>query len=307
LFLIISGFLIHLGYLSNKDKFNTKTFYSKRFWRIYPPYLLALLFFCLFAYGIQGILTAKGQTDFWLHIFFLHNLSSQTFFGAGNGSFWSLALEMQLYFIYPLLLMLRNYIGIKRSFSVILGLSVFLLFIGMLPPYHLNDILPYNISVFKCWFVWCSGALLAENYFNNERTFPKWRLLLFLISIAFILAARTYLYLSFFTIYFITIAIAIFVEWFLTDNAINMNSYWVKPLSLIGICSYSIYLIHQPFLGTMLGYLSRFQKKLYLLPIKIAIIFIFIFLVSYILYYFIELPSIKLGNRLRNLTKQKAL
>jgi len=31
LFLIISGFLIHLGYLSNKDKFNIKTFYSKRF------------------------------------------------------------------------------------------------------------------------------------------------------------------------------------------------------------------------------------------------------------------------------------
>src|SRR5580693_8465133 len=46
LFLLISGFLLHLGFLSSNKPFRPIDFFSKRFWRIYPPYLLVLLFFC---------------------------------------------------------------------------------------------------------------------------------------------------------------------------------------------------------------------------------------------------------------------
>jgi len=183
--------------------------------RIYPIYLLALLVFSVIAYGIRSLLfSATGQKDLLLHIFFLHNLSSKTFFGGGNGVFWSLALEMQLYLIYPLLLILRNKIGMKKCFFSILGLSFFLFLIGMLPPYHLNSLVPYDVSVFKYWFIWCAGALLAESYFNRQKIFTSWGGLIFLIAFLLTFVVKANLYLSYITIYLVTFTIIAFVECF---------------------------------------------------------------------------------------------
>ena len=57
LFFLISGFLIH--YITLKkgiDYFNLKLYFNKRFWRIYPPYLLALLFFIFAQNNIHHII-----------------------------------------------------------------------------------------------------------------------------------------------------------------------------------------------------------------------------------------------------------
>lgn len=48
LFLVISGFLIHYNYLiRGAGRLNLNHYFSRRFWRIYPPYIL-VLFFLLF-------------------------------------------------------------------------------------------------------------------------------------------------------------------------------------------------------------------------------------------------------------------
>lgn len=70
LFLIISGFLIHLGFLSRNDSLNTSTFYSKRFWRIYPPYLIVLLIFFATGIGIKNYsYSNEGYKDLFVHLF----------------------------------------------------------------------------------------------------------------------------------------------------------------------------------------------------------------------------------------------
>jgi len=51
LFLVISGFLIHFIYLQTSCEFKWHEFFSKRFWRIYPPYILVLIF--LFVHKID--------------------------------------------------------------------------------------------------------------------------------------------------------------------------------------------------------------------------------------------------------------
>ncbi|MDQ2772566.1 MAG: acyltransferase family protein, partial [Bacteroidota bacterium] len=89
LFLVISGFLIHWGYLKSGASFRAGEFFSRRFWRIYPPYLVALLLFG-FTLGFGG-----GRS-LLAHLTLTHNLSDQTF-ATINPSFWSLALEAQLY------------------------------------------------------------------------------------------------------------------------------------------------------------------------------------------------------------------
>jgi peptidoglycan/LPS O-acetylase OafA/YrhL len=45
LFLIVSGFLIHFGFLSRNGSLNLVSFYSRRFWRIYPRILFFSSYF----------------------------------------------------------------------------------------------------------------------------------------------------------------------------------------------------------------------------------------------------------------------
>lgn len=128
LFLLISGFLIHYGYLQLEirgKELPVSTFYSKRFWRIFPPYFIVLLFFALMANPMRYLYDFNILKDFLLHVFFLHNLSESSFFTI-NPAFWSLALEIQLYLIYPILLVIRKKAGIKNTFWIVVLLSLFL-------------------------------------------------------------------------------------------------------------------------------------------------------------------------------------
>ena len=300
LFLIISGFLIHYGYLSKSNEFKATNFYQRRFWRIYPPYLLALIYCSFLGMGIRYyFFSVEGFSDFCSHIFFLHNLRGKFFFNI-NASFWSLALEMQLYFLYPLILLMRDKIGISKTFFTILILSFILLGIGMIS----EDSIPffksptYERSVFKYWFIWCSGALLAESYFMRIKIFKKYEVFIFLIGFFLTVTSKGNKYTNYFTVYFVTISWLAFFEWYLSTNKINSNNYPVKFLSVLGICSYSFYLFHFSLLGYFLNYFDLFGQSSSSIILRVTISFFLIFFISYFLYLIIEKPSISLGQKL---------
>ena len=301
LFLLISGFLIHLGFLRSDTKLNLFTFYSKRFWRIYPPYLVILLFFVFAKGGSLYLSNKEAALNLLSHLFFVHNLFDKFFFKI-NGSYWSLALEMQLYLIYPLLLFLRKKSGIKNAFLIILLISI-LLFVPQLLSPVLMQSLAYGTFVIKYWFIWVAGAFFAEKYFSGEKLFGKW--VKPIIAIGFILTFifKINLYSSYLIIYSVTFTWLAVFEWILHTKSINTKSYACKTLTTIGICSYSIYLIHQPYLSNLIDYFHLLPFNHYAEYFKIFNIiptFIIIFLISYSLFQLIELPSIKYGADLRN-------
>jgi len=299
LFLLISGFLIHLAYLSNASKFSTAKFYSKRFWRIYPPYFLILIFFCFARNGRQYLSQRDSFLDFFSHLLLVHNLNDKTIYSI-NASFWSLALEMQLYFVYPLLLFVRRRIGMNRTFILSFILSLLVLIVGVFKGINSYS---YDFSVIKLWFVWCAGALLAENHFNNKKIFTTTLVPIILVVGVLTILSKIFLYSHYLTVYLATLTWLAFFEWFLQTGSIRINSFIFRIVSKIGICSYSIYLVHQAFLPDLLSYFVTFKKlPSYFLLLKIIPVFAIIFLVSYSLYLFVEIPSIKLGNYLRNKT-----
>jgi peptidoglycan/LPS O-acetylase OafA/YrhL len=148
LFFILSGFLIHLKY-DYKSILNWSDFYYKRFWRIVPIYWVVLLLFFFF------YITESEQKiyDLFLHFFFLHNLDSETFYSI-DPSFWSLAVEVQFYLLFPVLVTLYRKFGIIKISFFFLLISMLIQFIPVLDKTSI-------LSTFKFLYIWLFGGLTA--------------------------------------------------------------------------------------------------------------------------------------------------
>lgn len=295
LFLVISGFLIHLIHLRSGTALNLEVFFSKRFWRIYPPYLIVLLFFYVNHIGFSY----SGLTNLFSHVLMIHNLRGNTFFTI-NPSFWSIALECQLYLIYPIYLALVKRMGDHKSLVLVLVINIIMSTIGLLA--GINN-LPYVTFVFNFWIVWCSGAYLANKFYNNQRMFNfpfLWSLFFFLLLglfKSFYISSR-----------FETIPATLFCLSLMEGILYNKNldrliiRHFFKLLSFIGICSYSIYLIHQPYLPSLLGFYDLGTHHFYLNKL-VSVIFtsITVLLISYSLFKLVEIRSIEYGQALRKI------
>ena len=108
-------------------------FFQRRAWRILPPFYVALLAFSLMRM-LEGPLMAvlgrqggdlEGVTagQILAHLFMVHNLSP-AWMGRINGSFWSLALEWQLYLVFPLLVWSIRRWGLLPTLGAVLILTV---------------------------------------------------------------------------------------------------------------------------------------------------------------------------------------
>jgi peptidoglycan/LPS O-acetylase OafA/YrhL len=279
LFLLISGFLIHYGTLSRGNEFNIKRFYSRRFWRIYPPFLVILSFFICFK-------TGTDVTNLITHITLTYNLFDQYIFQV-NPSFWSLALEFQLYLIYPIYLLLYKKLGNNYSAIVILLISIVFVLIKI----AINtESSAFDFFVLKYWIMWVSGAFLAHKFYYGQRItqlkgsgiFLCLIFLMFVIRIDFF--SEWYFYL--FSLFYL-----LFLDWYL-NTPLELNNFFGIILKRLGIVSYSFYLIHQPFIWELINQLNF---GFYSFLIAIPLVGFFYYLISELLYRFIELPSIKMG------------
>lgn len=89
--------------------------------RLEPPYFISL-FVCAAA---QYVTAHRGFRDMWPHLlasfFYLHNLIFGAFAGAVNGVAWSLEVEIQSYFLVPLLALVFAIGDARLRRTVILG------------------------------------------------------------------------------------------------------------------------------------------------------------------------------------------
>ena len=311
LFLLISGFGIHLGYLRSEGSFSARKFFNKRFWRVYPPYLLILLFMCVFRRGIvYYFFTKEGMTDFVSHLFLVNNFSNTTFFTI-DGTFWSLAAEVQLYLLYPLFRYSNARVGVKKTFLWIFGISMALQLIGVATNNYGPVNFAYDWSPFKFWFVWAAGAWLAESYHNQKRVFGNKGLMWTFGLLAILTVSKCFSMTQYFQTYIATFMWMAFFEWFVTTEKIKATGWIAKVLISVGLCSYSMYLIHLPYLRQLMSLFSinpypdhSGLVKYVDLLVKPAVAFVIMYLISYSMYILIEQKSIAIGQQLR---KRKAL
>lgn len=137
-FFVISGFVITGLLLRMPERNlleNLKTFYTRRVLRIVPAATL-LIFVTIFAayfllrenFNEQLLTDAKWATLFAANFRLIS--SSADYFIAGTDQsllthFWSLAVEEQFYFIYPLIIFAISYLGIQNRLR---NIRIFLIF-----------------------------------------------------------------------------------------------------------------------------------------------------------------------------------
>lgn len=107
-FIVISGFCLALPLAGHRRPLRVPQFYGRRAWRILPPYYVALAIAAVLALlPATWHLTVARQAS--LGDVLLHLVTGQAWVpgevGTINGSLWSVALEVQLYLLFPLLVL----------------------------------------------------------------------------------------------------------------------------------------------------------------------------------------------------------
>ena len=105
LFIVLSGFCLSWPIFRPDGSVDVsrvgKTFFIRRFWRIIPVYYTALLFaVVLLNSGLPKFAPYTSLLDVVPSLLGIQNVFT-TFAGRINGSLWSIALELQLYVLFP--------------------------------------------------------------------------------------------------------------------------------------------------------------------------------------------------------------
>lgn len=300
IFFVVSGFCVHLSHQRSGSK-DWTTYATRRFFRIYPPYLATLLVFSwLFPWPVDWGDPA-GRWVFGSHFLLIHNFDHATVFGI-NASFWSIAVEFQLYALYPLLLVLVRRCGWGAA-VVVTAVTEFALRGGAAVLVGSNGAAPawleFNPLFF--WFSWTIGAALAERFLHGR--VPRFRAWHVGLSFGTFIATQLYKPSASFSFPVAAICTACVIGLVLNLRQAGVARVWPRWIdrifSPLGICSYSFYLIHQPIIFGALpiliawlapgGHSALFRLLTGLLALPV------IALISVVLYRLLELPSISWG------------
>jgi peptidoglycan/LPS O-acetylase OafA/YrhL len=257
LFFLISGYCIHLSnlkYISKRSPLPLKEYYKRRLLRIYPPYLVALVF----TVGVNYC-TYKNMPSFPDIIFHAFALQGFTvlYFNSINVVLWTISIELAFYLIYPIFYNIRLKYSLNKAllFSLIISGTSILFFSvkGQL-------LLPDRLNVFNLWFAWCCGAYLADKItFNNADLNNPLFIIIYLVIVCAFLAltfvpnnlpiVHDQLAILLWTA---PLVLLINKETWLQSH----NNILLRVIAKIGLSSYSLYLLHEPLL-VLKNYLSH--------------------------------------------------
>lgn len=185
LFVLISGFCIHRRTAAKRAqsgvyRLGWGQFWKRRFWRLYPPYVAAMVFSLALAGFHQKFpeLYSNLRTDLVVHLLLVHNLTETYNTSLGNGAFWSLGMEEQLYLLYIPLFALLSGRRPWRILCLIGGVTAAWLCILPLWSNGPLSVGPFKLGgwyawPFTYWLNWALGAVAVDAYFGNV-ALPRW-------------------------------------------------------------------------------------------------------------------------------------
>jgi len=154
LFFVLSGYLIAsqlFAKIAQEKKISFNTFFLNRFFRIIPAYLVVLTLYFLF----PSFREREALAPMWKYLTFTQNLGLDA---VDHGTFshaWSLCIEEQFYFLFPLMLIALVYLkAIKRSYILLLLLFLFGFIVRLYTWHTLVAPFAENDDFWQHWSKW---------------------------------------------------------------------------------------------------------------------------------------------------------
>ncbi|NUU66607.1 acyltransferase [Enterobacteriaceae bacterium BIT-l23] len=227
IFFMLSGFLFFKKALNNT--FDVKKFFISRALRIYPPVFISLIIiFVISAIINHGKITTS---PYWFYqaLPFINEYKGSVVNGlpiniTNSGVFWTLVWEVRLYIAIPLLFLLMKIIPFKKSFITLLIISV----IALSKFYFIDK----SHAAFITYFL--VGFLVAT---TEDKKIKYANVIAFIVLMAALFLTRQ--------AYSPTTALYLLPFFYLVKNQANLFGILTSyPIKVIGISSFSIYLLH---------------------------------------------------------------
>ncbi|MCD2441008.1 acyltransferase [Agromyces sp. SYSU K20354] len=317
-FVVLTGFVLFLPFArrpERMDEFRTRAYVWRRMRRIVIPYYVALAYAVLLPQLLVVIMRLFGREASWQpmpslgdwlshltfsHLFFAEHWSSM------NGSLWTMSLEMQLYLLFPLLLIAANRWGARALIIAIVVSVVFRIAVALFVPGEaFPDQFLWSASGLGRLMEFAAGMLAAIVAFKVVERIrrPHIFLLLAVMVVSYLVATAPLFRGTVLPIRELGLS-ALFgslIVLVLSVPAIGRMFAW-KPLVFIGYRSYSLFLIHQP----TAWYVSEFLQKFLdvpegplLLLLLWTVGFGVVFAVGQLLFVAVERPCIDWAKRAR--------
>ena len=299
IFFVLSGYLITTIIVSEmgEGRFSMINFYERRARRILPPLFLMIIIIMpivLYVYpphavkdffqSIVAVIAFLSNYFFYIELDYFNDISDVS----PLVHTWSLSIEEQFYFIFPILLF------IIASFKT--NLKILLLFILTFVGYFYSIYLA-NIDASFAYFHFLSrfwqilfGSVIALLLLDNELLIKSNKLngLVSLLGILFIIAALILIdkkdpYPSFLSM-FPVLGTGLLIISLNKENKYGIYKlFTLRPLVFTGLLSYSLYLWHQPVFA-----IYREFTLLQVNAISFSILFLLSFAMSYLSYRYVE-------------------
>jgi peptidoglycan/LPS O-acetylase OafA/YrhL len=277
-FVVLTGFVLFLPFArdpSRLGRFSTGPYLKRRLRRIVLPYYAALAYAILLPQALVVLMRALGREASWQpwpsvgdllsHLTFTHMFFPQ-YWSTINGSLWTMALEMQLYLLFPLVMLAAARWGLRAIAGAIVVSVLFRIGVDL----FLGD------AAFDVVFLWAASGLgrLTEFAFGMLAAVVGFRVagrvrpphalaVLAVMVVAYFIATEPFFRGTVLPIrdFGLSVLFGSLIVLVLTVRPVAAVFAW-RPVSWLGYRSYSLFLIHQP----TLWYLSEFLQKFARVP-----------------------------------------
>ena len=178
LFFVTSGFVIYYSTAVTHARLDFRGYFLRRFRRIYPPFLFALLVAYVAQCGIEGGLADPKWGELLGNLLMLQDENAKSWFSPylTNGSLWSLSYEWAFYMLFFPVVWLSGNAASRRAWLV-LALAV----VGFATYWYGGA----NISLFLMYLpIWWAGVELAREYIETKDvTFRRQRVPILSIAV----------------------------------------------------------------------------------------------------------------------------
>jgi peptidoglycan/LPS O-acetylase OafA/YrhL len=257
-FIVVSGFSLGLAPARSRNdlQHGASTFYHRRAWRILPPYWIALLF----SMSIFHFLLPESPSHAVnLRTFVVYGLLLQDVVPSvsPNAAFWSIAVEAQIYIVFPVMLILSRARSAKIMALAVLILICVAHWLALhFQPFSRIDHFTPQLLVGFAFGVWTADEVASPSprlrrlpllWIAAGLTAAFWTLC---ASIGFVAVNDHYFWIDVLAAFIVAIGFVGFVE----------TRSWVaeilgsRPLRFLGQFSYSLYLIHAPLVALLITY-----------------------------------------------------